>query len=132
MGNKYDHILFSHDQLFEWFALLDSRYFRFGKKKLATLISVEWSTEPAKHDPVLAGWTRSYSTLDAKGSPDKHRILINADMKNWPRISRGTLIHEMAHFKLEGKDKSRLHCGSRMFTAEMKRLAAMGALKGTW
>jgi hypothetical protein len=44
----------------------------------------------------------------------------------------GTLMHEMAHFHLEGKDKSRLQCGSQMFEKEMKRLANAGALSGLW
>lgn len=42
-----------------------------------------------------------------------------------------TLLHEMVHLSLYGKDKSRTN-DSRMFHREMKKLAARGAFVGIW
>lgn len=43
-----------------------------------------------------------------------------------------TLLHEMVHLKLYGKDMSPLDKHSRMFNREMKKLAARGAFVGLW
>jgi len=116
----------------ETFWLFNSRYFRFGKKKLETLLGVEWANLDKQK---ALGVNRSFRTLYApKGTPktDKYKILINKKYKTAGCIWMTTLLHEMAHFKLQGIDPSRLSCRSRMFDKEMKRLANMGAFHGIW
>lgn len=110
------------------FMYFDSKYFHFGKKKLDTLLGVEWR-DLDKHRPPLLGKIQRYRTANG---PDKFKIFVNESLKKMPRIASGTLLHEMVHFKLYGKDSSRLPCGSRMFEQEMKKLALRGALKGLW
>lgn len=112
-------------ELQECFAVFDSRYFRFGKKKRQTIIGVEWQNCKG-----LMGHTVSYRNLS--GGPDHVKIFINREYKRARRVWMMTLLHEMVHFKLIGKDKSRTHCGSRMFIKEMKRLASKGAFNGLW
>lgn len=119
-------------ELEEAFWTFNSRYFRFGKKKLETLLGVAWADLDKQK---ALGVNRSYRTLySPKGVPktDTYRILINKDYKNARCIWLGTLLHEMCHFKLQGIDKSRKSCRSRLFQKEMKRLANMGAFNGIW
>ena len=115
-------------QLEKMFWDINSLYFHFGKKKLATLLGVEWANLKG------LGVNREYRTL-FPGKPwvrTTYKILIDRRQKFARRVWVGTLIHEMAHFKLQGVDKSRLSCGSRMFNKEMKRLANLGAFNGIW
>ena len=116
-------------QLEEMFWDINSLYFHFGKKKLNTLRGVEWANLK------WLGVNRSYRTLSSpkpKPWPTSYKILIDRRQKFSRRIWIGTLIHEIVHFKLQGKDKSRKDCGSRMFNNEMKRLASLGAFNGIW
>lgn len=94
-----------------------------------TLLGVDW-VDLSKHKPPLMGRTSSYRSLS--GKPDSYRIQINKADRKSPRVWKMTLIHEMVHFKLYGKDKSRASCRSRMFQSEMKRLANAGAFNGLW
>lgn len=119
-------------ELEETFWLFNSRYFHFGKKKLETLLGVEWGNLDKQK---ALGVNRSYRTLFApKGQPktDKYKILINSTYKEAGVIWMSTLLHEMVHFKLQGVDPSRLSCRSRMFDREMKKLANKGAFHGLW
>lgn len=59
-------------------------------------------------------------------------IRINSKLKWSTALWQLTLLHEMVHLKLYGKDKSRKDVHSRMFNREMKKLAARGAFVGLW
>lgn len=120
------------------FDLFNSRYFKFGQNKLQSLIGIEWS-DLDNHNPPLMGRVVSYRTLYKAGKKlpdslanDRFKIQISKSDQKHPRVWKMTLLHEMVHFALNGKDKSRLSCGSRMFQAEMKRLANAGAFNGLW
>jgi hypothetical protein len=105
----------------------NSRYFRFGKKKLKTLTAVKWHRFEGSEGHLMGEMVRS--PVDGT-----YAIRINRhykDRNEW-RTGMLTLLHEMAHFKLAGKDTGRGICNSRMFNQEMKRLANAGALNGLW
>lgn len=119
-------------ELEEVFWLFNSRYFRFSKKKLESLISVTWGD--LSKDRAL-GVNRSYRTIYSPSPrpwPDTYKIILERKFKNSRTIWFGTLLHEMVHFKLQGVDTSRKSCNSRMFRKEMKRLANIGAFNGIW
>lgn len=121
-------------KLEELFWEFNSRYFHFGKKKLDFLLGVEWA-DLDYHNPPLMGKNQSYRVMYSplpKPWPDKYKILINKRFKSCWRVWAGTLLHEMVHFKLHGKDPSRARCGSQMFQKEMKRLASVGAFNPIW
>lgn len=59
-------------------------------------------------------------------------IRISSRIKWSTSLWQLTLLHEMVHLKLYGKDKSRKDVHSRMFNREMKKLAARGAFVGLW
>lgn len=117
------------------FKEFNSKYFHFGKKKLATLLGVEWEKRLDSQNLMAA--TKTYRsvpprTYKGKKAPDTVRIVLNPKYKKERRVWMLTLLHEMAHFKLVGVDKGRGRCDTRLFTAEMKRLANAGALRGLW
>ena len=121
-------------ELEELFWLFNSRYFHFGRRKLESLLGVEWR-DLDRYNPPLMGKNQSYRTLSSplpRPWPDKYMIQINKKFKTCWRVWAGTLLHEMVHFKLVETDKSRARCGSRLFQKEMKRLANVGAFAGIW
>lgn len=93
----------------------------------------------------LAAWYRQYNKKYFGGSLPKASVRF-ADMtwlgvshlgddsieickatRKWPRVVRGTLLHEMAHMNLP----SNIMHGPK-FEREMLRLAKAGAFKGVW
>lgn len=110
----------------------NSKYFRFGKKKLDTLLDVKWAD--LSKDKAF-GVLKSFRTLYAPAGTrktDKYEIRISKKHRHEGRTWKMTLLHEMVHFKLAGVDKSRHSCQSHMFQKEMKRLANAGAFNGLW
>lgn len=132
MGYKqvYTSTAFPDKELEVAFREFNLKYFRFTPKKLETLLSVEWDRRLIESG--LMGRTAPYRSLTNEREPDRYKILISPKYRDARRVWMPTLLHEMAHFKLIGIDKSRLHCGSRVFQQEMMRLAVAGALKPFW
>lgn len=108
-------------ELEEAFALYKSRYFRNRLKPCRVM----WA------DMEYLGHFGSYRQEGVK--EDKyHYIKINRKLKWSGSLWHFTLLHEMVHLKLVGKDLSPLDKHSRMFNREMKKLAAVGAFVGIW
>lgn len=47
--------------------------------------------------------------------------------KRWGSLRNGTILHEMVHLTLKGRDRH-----GKAFEREMQRLARLGAFKGIW
>lgn len=73
------------------------------------------------------------SSFTPEGEFVKYFIRISKKIA-WSRsLIYMTLLHEMVHLKLHGKEPKKIpRKESRMFNAEMKKLAARGAFVGWW
>ena len=75
---------------------------------------------------VELGW----GDIDCMGYQLGDEIVINRKYRQWGSVWRGTLLHEMAHLKLEGEKVRSDH--GKEFQNEMLRLAKAGAFKKIW
>ncbi|HJW40761.1 MAG TPA: hypothetical protein VJ476_05960 [Rhizomicrobium sp.] len=125
---------FSDNDLKHAFTEFNTKYFRFGKKKMSHLLSVEWHRFEGSESGVMGDMNQVVPSPLCDGWVSAYKIRINREYKDrreW-RTWMLTLLHEMAHFKLAGIDPGKDLCNSRMFNREMKRLANAGALNGLW
>lgn len=61
--------------------------------------------------------------------PQSGAIFVREGLREFPAVVAMTLLHEMVHLKLAGR---RCQDHGRLFTREMKRLAARGAFSAWW
>lgn len=111
-------------ELEEWFDTYNHRYFG-GRLKEC---HVYWS----RMRPL--GFFGSYREFGVRREDydGPYYIKVNLKLKWASALWHMTLLHEMVHLKLVGKDRSALDKHSRMFNREMKKLAARGAFVGLW
>jgi len=111
-------------KLKEAFLEYNSRYFR---NSIPRNTKVVWGEE----DPNCIGYARR-----THEEPVELKIWISPRcqmgvIKNLlTRVTRGTLLHEMAHLKLWKKYPKENH--GNIFNKEMKRLAKVGAFRNLW
>lgn len=111
-------------ELEETYHIFRSRYFP-GRKDN---VEVRW----VKMNTLLGKFFlyRTSQGLRPKKGDEHCCIQINPCIKFSRCLWQMTLLHEMVHWKLHGKDKGSYH--GHLFQNEMKKLAAKGAFNNLW